>query len=70
MTVDSSKQNKPEDEVKFDKFAEPRAMSVGWDLSNLPSNPGSETSGIAKFNTQQAGSNQTTNISGREDGGS
>jgi hypothetical protein len=67
MTADSSEQSQPENEVKFDKFAEPKAMSVGWDLSNLPSNPGSETSGKILFETQQAGRDQTTNASGRED---
>ena len=63
MKTDSSKQSNSDYELKADQFAEPRGMSVGWDLSNLPTNSGSKANGKDLFETRQADGDQTTDMS-------
>ena len=67
MKTDSSKQNNSDYELKADQFAEPRGMSVGWDLSNLPTNSGSKANGKDLFETRQADGDQTPDMSAHAD---
>jgi hypothetical protein len=51
MTDDSRKQNQSNMGSNYDQFADPRGMSMGWDLSNLPTNSGSKTNGRDNIET-------------------
>ena len=63
MTDDSSKHNPSNFESSFDQFAEPKAMSVGWDLSNLLTNSGSKTNGEDRVESRRIDVNRTTDPS-------
>ena len=63
MTADPSKHKKPNLESSFDQFAEPRTMSVGWDLSNLPTKSGSKTNSKDQVETLGADGDQTSDMS-------
>jgi len=63
MTADPSKNNKSNFEWSIDQFSEPKAMSVGWDLSNLPINSGSKTNSTDQVETRGSDGDQTTDIS-------
>jgi len=63
MTDDSSKHNPSNFESSFDQFAEPKAMSVGWDLSSLPTNSGSKANGKEQVESQRIGGDRTTDTS-------
>lgn len=60
MKTVSSNPNKSDSEWDFDPFAEPKGMSVGWDLSNLPTNSQSKTNGRDLTENLPAGSDQTS----------
>lgn len=63
MKTVPSNQSNSDSKWDFDPFAEPKGMSVGWDLSNLPTDSGSRTNGKDLFETQPADSDRTTDVS-------
>ncbi len=67
MKTVSSNHNKSDSEWDFDPFAEPKGMSVGWDLSNLPTNSESKTNGKDLSEARPADSDQTTDVSAPAD---
>lgn len=67
MKPDSSQQNKSESDWKDDQFAEPRAMSVGWDPSGLTANSGSKANGKDLLESRRTDENQTPELSAHAD---
>lgn len=63
MTTDPRKHNKSNFKWSLDQFSEPKAMSVGWDLSNLPTNSGSKTNSTDQVETRGEDGDPTSDMS-------